>query len=323
MTLAGHLWTLLPHLRDRLWPPTPPPSRAWSTAVEGALGRVLLRGALHVPQGARDLVVLIHGLGGCASSSYLLRAAAVAARSGVASLRLSLRGAEGDGADLYHAGLASDLHVVLDSPALAGFERLYLLGYSLGGHLALAAASGEVTQPRLARVAAVCSPLDLALAQRGIDAPWAVLYRRNILRRLRVLHGAVAARHPDLPGDPQAVQDARTLRDFDAAAVVPRFGFAGVAEYYRQASVCHRLGHLQVPALLVAVREDPMIPAACIEACAAAAPGLTLAWLARGGHVHVPARVDLGWGAGTDPGALGPASLEMQLLAWLRCRGSQ
>lgn len=310
MRLSAHCWTVLPYLNDRLRPPIPPTATRWHTEIRSSLGPVPLRGFLHVPDGAREVVVLLHGLAGTASSTYLARAARAAAGAGVASLRLSLRGADGDGTDLYHAGLGSDLQAVVDHPALAGFERIFLWGYSLGGHIALRAATGDIVEPRLARVASVCSPLDLARAQQGIDAPAAAIYRRVILRKLRAAYAVVAARHPDLPGDPEGVRTTTTLRGFDAASVVPRFGFDSVDDYYRRASVGPRLGRLSVPALLVAVRDDPMVPAASIDPSARGVSGVELRWLGRGGHVHVPAKVDLGLGT--------PRSLESQVMDWLR-----
>lgn len=311
MTLAAHLWTVLPRLAAGVRPQTPPPSTPWSETLDGELGAVTLAGHLAEPEGARELILIVHGLGGCAASDYAVGASLAAQRAGVASLRVSLRGADGNGDDLYHAGLDGDLAWILARPSLARFVRVYLFGYSLGGHMALGAATRDDVDPRLAAVVAVCAPLDLAIAQQGIDAPAAKIYRHYILRHLRTLYARVAARHGTrLAGDPSAVAAARTLRAFDTAAVVPRFGFADADDYYRRASVAGRLGGLRVPARLVAVEDDPMVPSASIREAAASAPQLDLRWLPQGGHVHVPATVDLG----DRP----PGRLEDQLIAWLR-----
>lgn len=318
MGIDHHLWTVLPRLRAGFRPPAAPPDAPWSTSFEGDLGTVTLRGRLAVPakaavrangEAARDgLAVLVHGLGGSAGSDYMVRAAAAAHDAGIASLRVSLRGADGSGDDLYHAGLDRDIARILADPSLERFARIGILGFSLGGHVALRAATSDGLDARVTRVAAVCSPLDLAAAQRGIDRPVAKLYRAYVLRRLRGLYARVHERHPALPGDPSRVADARTLRDFDAAAVVPRFGFADVDDYYRRASVGPRLGRLRVRAMLVAVREDPMVRRDSIEPWSHE-PGLDIRWLDRGGHVHVPPKVELG---------LGPAApLEHQLVEWM------
>src|SRR5204863_9957312 len=125
MALRGHLWTLMPRLQRSLRSPRVRLGEAWScVVVDPVLGDVRLTGVLHVPEGAREAVVLVHGLGGSADSDYLRIAAAAAARTGMASLRLSLRGADGLGEDYYHAGLIDDLTAALRCSDLARFERL-------------------------------------------------------------------------------------------------------------------------------------------------------------------------------------------------------
>ena len=158
--------------------PAAGPSRPWSTAVEDPrLGRVRLSGRLHRVDGGSTLLVLVHGLGGSSESSYMLRTAAVAEGLGLSALRLSLRGADGRGEDLYHGGLSSDLAAVLASPELASFDRVLLFGFSLGGHLSLRFAT-EDEDPRLRAVAAACAPLDLERSVAAIDRPVGWLYRR-------------------------------------------------------------------------------------------------------------------------------------------------
>ena len=136
--LSGHLWTLSGRLRAALAPPAAPSARRWSTLLDDpAVGRVRLTGLLGGPEEADALLVLVHGLGGSASSPYLVTAAAAAARAGLATLRLDLRGSDRAGEDYYHAGLTADLVAALASPEAARFRRVLLAGYSLGGHLVL------------------------------------------------------------------------------------------------------------------------------------------------------------------------------------------
>src|SRR5699024_5863954 len=115
--------------------------------------------------------------------------------AGLSCLRVSLRGCDRSGEDFYHAGLTADLHAALASPELRPYRRLYLLGYSLGGHMALRLATEEA-DPRLAAAAALCAPLDLARSQQEIDAPRRAIYRRYLLENLKRIYAAVAARRP-------------------------------------------------------------------------------------------------------------------------------
>lgn len=313
--LSGHFWTLSGRLRALLAPPVPPPAVTWSTHLDDpATGRVRLTGLLGGPREAGCLLLLVHGLGGSVGSPYLVAAAAAAERRGLATLRLDLRGADRAGEDYHHAGLTADLAAALASPELARFPCLLLAGFSLGGHLVLRYLTEE-PDPRVRAGVAVCAPLDLAAGADAIDAPARWPYRRYLLNHLVEIYAAVAARRP-VPVPVARARQVRRLREWDDLVVAPRFGFRDAADYYARASVGPRLAELRRPALLVAARRDPMVPAATLDGVLAARPrslpGLELRWAERGGHVYFPAGLDLG--------LPGPPGLEGQLLGWLGAR---
>ena len=307
MSLSGHFWTVWPVVRHRVRPWAAPDSQPWSTTLhDPEVGEVYLTGRLTRADPKR-LLVLLHGLGGCHDSPYQHRAGEVAAQHGLSTLRLEMRGSDRRGADLYHAGLSSDVGVALASPELQSFESIYLLGFSLGGHLALHYATGEV-DPRLRAVAAVSSPLDLEATVTRFDEPGRALYQRHVLRGLKELYRAVAERR-DMPVPLERVLRVRGLREWDEMTVVPRFGFGDTATYYATASVGPRLHDLKRPALLVAGGGDPMVTADSVRR------GLTLSkhdlrveWIEGGGHVGFPPAISF-----SDA----PPGLDHQLLAWL------
>ncbi len=315
MSLSAHLWTVWPLVRVAVRPLKPPASVDWSAAVSDQhRGRVRLTGRLSVSSSdPSSLLILVHGLGGSADSRYLIRAARVAETLGLSSLRLHLRGADGGGEDFYHAGLSADLAAVVASPALREFTTLYLLGYSLGGHVVLKFAT-EVGDRRLRAAAAVCAPLDLERTVRAFDRPARWPYRRYVLSNLLSQYAEVAACR-SVPTPLAEVRRIRTLREWDRRTVVPRFGFRSPEDYYRRASVAARLDQLRLPALLVAAGGDPMVAADAIApALDRRGNHLEVRWV-RGGHVSFPADLDLGL-----PGSRG---LEPQVIRWLLANRSQ
>jgi predicted alpha/beta-fold hydrolase len=308
MAIAGHLWTVGPHLWARARP-SPSEGETWTAEFRGAEGRRIgLYGRLHRPPDAKRLLLLLHGLGGSPDSYYLWHAARAAHARGWATLRLGLRGAGDTGEDLYHAGLCEDLAAALAQPEFAAFETLAVWGFSLGGHIALHL--GLHTPPaRLAGIATVCAPLDLARGARAIDAPRAWVYRRSVLSGL-IENYAGLARTGAAPTPFERVQEIRTLREWDALTVVKRFGFGSVDRYYAEQSAGPRLGDLQCPTLFVASRGDPMVPFHTVEPWLEAAPAaLTLRVTRRGGHVGFPSDLDLDLGPTTG--------IEAQVLHWL------
>jgi hypothetical protein len=319
MKLGGHLWTIAPNLRHRVRPHRAPDGASWSTSFEDPrLGALTLRGVLSQPPAEastrrEDLVLLVHGLGGSPDSQYVVRAAQAAARAGLSSLRLALRGADRHGEDFYHAGLTADLEATLASPALAEFRRIYVLGFSLGGHTTLRYALAP-SDPRLRAVASLCAPLDLGAGAQAIDQPGAYAYRRYLLRGLLEIYEEVATRR-SVPTPLPVAREIATMREWDARTVVPRFGFTSADDYYTSMSVGPRLGELAVPALIVAAEHDPMVPAPTVRpALERPPPQATVRWLDRGGHVGFPRRalLDLDRPASGD--------LYDQLIGWLADR---
>ena len=294
---SGHAWTILPTLGGMLRKPVAPAPESWLTTLrDDRHGTIPLRGELRQPPGADRLVVLVHGLGGSHDSPYMRQAAGALHRRGLASLSLSMRGADRSGADVYHAGLTADLDAALASASLRDFAHLHILGFSLGGHLALrwAMHGGD---PRVRSVAAVCAPLQLEAAQQVLDHPRGALYRHYVLNSLKEHHAACAQVQRQVV-EPAAARRVRRFREWDELVVVPRFGFGSAADYYARMSVAPHLGALRVPSLLVLADGDPMIPPAVVAPWLPRAGGaLDVRWTRRGGHLGFPRDLDLGLGA--------------------------
>jgi len=182
-----------------------------------------------------------------------------------------------------------------------------VVGYSLGGHLALRW-STEVLDPRVQAMAAVCPPLDLLHCAQAIDRPAGSLYRGHILKQLKEIYAQVAARR-ELPTSVEDVRRVRSMIRFDDLTVAPRHGFSDARDYYTSMSVGGRLGEVRVPALIVEATDDPMVPAAGLRQFLDPLPAaVTVRWV-RGGHIGFPHDLDLGVSA--------PLGLESQVLGWL------
>lgn len=310
MAVAPHLWTVASRFKK---PPTPPAAEPWRRGLRDPdIGQIELSGLHRAEPGSRELLVFVHGIGGCAWTRYADRVAAEASWLGLSCFRFNLRGCDRRGGDYYHAGLSADLGWALSSPELSPYEKVYLLGYSMGGHIALHYAcqrADHVPDARLAAVAAVCSPLDLTRASVGIDRPLSWPYRRYVLRNLNEIYAAVAATR-SVPVAPALAARFRTLREWDEAVVAPRWGFRGAEDYYLRASVAPHLPQLGAPALLVAAERDPLVAADAVRPAALAAGArLDVRWVRSAGHVGFPGDLDLGFGV--------RVGLEGQALGWL------
>ncbi|MCH9646800.1 MAG: alpha/beta fold hydrolase [Deltaproteobacteria bacterium] len=305
MTVAGHLWTVSTRLRKAAAPQGRSP---WRVQVEDAqFGRVSLSGLYYPEPNSRTLVLAIHGLGGCAESHYMFRAAAAAKAAGWSCLSLNLRGADRRGEDYYHAGLIEDLEAALGSGELETYRNLFIVGFSLGGHTVLRWAAHR-QDPRVRAVAAVCAPVDLAASSSAFASIARLPYRRYVMARLKEIYRPVAARR-EVPLPLEQAEEIRTLREWDERIVAPRHGFQGAADYYRRMSVGPELAKIDLPALYVGAVADPMVPMRTVRpVLEGSGSGIQSVWTHRGGHMAFPQRLDLGFG--------GSGGLERQVLRW-------
>jgi len=308
MSWKGHFWTLGPFLRHTLLPPRVPEWKRWETSLEdGVVGTLQLSGRLTRSPGSDTIVVIVHGLGGSATSYYAKKAALAAAHAGLDSLRLNLRGADRDGGDYYHAGLTDDLSAALRSHALEGYDKILLLGYSLGGNMMLRYLADD-PDPRVSAAAAVCTPIDLKPSARAIDLPRGRFYRRHVLNGLKEIYENVAARR-DVPVPVAEAKRIDTFELWDERIIAPRHGFASAEDYWEKTSACNVLGEIRTPTLFIAAERDPMVLIDTVRPWLQNATSVRRIVTSHGGHVGFPQKVDLGLGSG--------GTVEDQVIRWM------
>jgi predicted alpha/beta-fold hydrolase len=209
-------------------------------------------------------IVVIHGLEGSSRAGYISSLAGAALKARFAVHRLNMRtcgGTEQLCRTLYHGGLTSDLLAVIRELRNEIHEPLHLVGFSLGGNVAvkLAAELGEQGPELLADVCAVSAPLDLAACSRRMAQGDNRIYQRRFVRRMRqrlCATGRYSA--PDLEG-------LTSVREIDNRITAPSFGFGDAANYYHTQSAVRYLDRLRVPILLIYSRDDTIVPCEIFE----------------------------------------------------------
>lgn len=308
---VGHVNTLKPYFERSLRSRPRPLTELFVTQVhDPVVGLVDVTGRW-LARDPRKVVVAIHGLGGSVMSGYLADALHAADQLEVSMLLLNCRGADRMNSDFYHSGLTADLGACLASPPLAAADDIFLLGYSIGGHIALSYGCRD-PDPRVRRIAAVCSPLQLGVVADDFDRPRFNIYRGHVMDGLKEIYTACYQRRPRgiLPEQARAIH---RIRDWDEQIVAPRFGFKNADDYYESESVGPSLGALAVESLYIGARFDPMVRAEHVEPFVNVSRRLKYVWDDRAGH--------LGFFPGFSLGLPGVSGLEFQVLSWL-LRGS-
>lgn len=259
----AHLMTLVPRYVPRDTSLAGLPQEARLFPVEP---QTQLQGFCHW-QGNRmasPTAILVHGLEGCSESQYMRGIAAKAYRAGFNVIRMNQRtcgGTEHLTPTLYNSGLSGDYRTILNELAHRdGLDRIWLIGYSMGGNLVLKA-GGELgqTEPALAGVAAVCPNIDPTACARALEEPHNFIYHRHFLTRLKTRLRRKAALFPG-KWDLSQLDRIATISEFDNRYTAHDGGYQDGADYYNRAGARHVLDAIAVPTLIITAQDDPFIP---------------------------------------------------------------
>lgn len=238
-------------------------------------------------------LLLLHGLEGSIASVYLLGTLAQAQARGWAADILIFRTCNGEmnrTRRLYHSGETTDLDFVVRRLVAAHpAQPLVLAGFSLGGNVLLKwlGEQGAGAPSSVLGAVAVSVPYDLERGSRRIERGFARIYGRHFLRTLRAKARTKLRAFPGI-FDPNALDRAHTLFDFDDAVTAPVHGFQNARDYYSRSSSIKFLAQVRRPTLLLSARNDPFLPPEVLDDVADVARSnscLQVEFHELGGHV--------------------------------------
>jgi uncharacterized protein len=240
-----------------------------------------------VSAGARRVAVVSHGLEGSAERAYVRGMARQLAGEGWDVVAWNLRGCSGEAnraRRLYHSGATEDLDAVVQH-LLPAYDRIALVGFSLGGNLTLKYLGEAERDPKVAAAAAFSVPVDLAASSEALARWRNGIYMAYFLRSLR---RKIRRKAEQFPGevDVAGLRGVRTFGQFDDRYTAPFHGFRDAADYWARSSSRPFLPSIRVPTLIVNAADDPFLAEACYpRAEASASDHLHLEVPAYGGHV--------------------------------------
>lgn len=266
--------------------------------------------------GARNLLVLFHGLEGSSRSHYALAFHACCQAAGMAYVVPHFRGCSGEinlAPRAYHSGDHQEIDWILRRLQAwwraRGGQQIVAVGISLGGNALLrwAEEQGDAAAELVSAVAAVCSPIDLREGGLAIGRGFnRLVYTRMFLRTMKPRALAKLRQFPGL-FDRASLMRARDLYEFDNVFTAPLHGFRDVEDYWARASAKPHLRSIRVPALVVNALNDPFVPATSLPLAHEVGKHVVLWQPRHGGHV--------GFASGRLPGHV--QHMPQQVLHWL------
>ncbi len=137
---------------------------------------------------------------------------------------------------------------------------------------------------------AVSTPIDLASCAEALGKPQNYIYKQRFLSRLMEKIRTRHAQAPDI-NTLEPLPKVRTIFDFDDYYTARLFGFGTAGNYYRTQSSNQFLEKIRVPTLVVAAKDDPLVPFEVYNHPAFTQnPHLRLVAVEHGGHIGFIAR---------------------------------
>lgn len=252
--------------KEQVWWLKGYPAIPWEERVFLGAEEVPLWGKWACPADAHGTIIINYGITGNTEQSwYAYLTAYKAYAQGWAVLVYDWRGhgktatlspvpsSDGwrEGAD--QVRLAQQL-VTLGCP-----EKVVVIGFSLGGQLALWGLKESLHNDGLIQAAAVLTPnLDSNRSLAHLESdPFGKLVEQKFAKELAAAAQQQAQHFPEAVS-PETVTRINSIRSFDREMVINYYGFATVEEYYDKAASLSFLHQLTLPYCIIYAADDPI-----------------------------------------------------------------
>lgn len=266
-------------------------------------------------QAGQRCALFVHGLGGDHQSTIVSRMAWKLFAQGVRAFRIDLRLC---GAALLscrwpnHAGRSLDVAEAAAFIAeLCPESPISVIGISMGGNITLQLLSklSETGYGTVDSGVAICPPIDI---KQTVDTRnWGNYFYEQYF--LNLLYTRFLKTRNNLHNGQRVTFKRRpmTVREHDENFTVPLCEFDSADQYYESASSCYGLAKINVPTLIIAARDDPLVPPEPLEN-ATLSSSTELVMTEKGGHLGFISRLgvddDTRW-------------VEWRIIEWLISRG--
>lgn len=238
--------------------------------------------------GSKKVVLLLHGLEGNSTSTYILGLRNLLNSNGydvVAMNHRSCGGRPNNLASSYHSGKTDDVKLVIDL-LQKSYSNLHLVGFSLGGNMALKYAGEQAENCPIATVCAISTPCDLAGSSSSLGRFENKIYLNRFLSQLIAKALAKTEKHPTIPLNVKAIKSSINFHDFDDSYTAPVHGFQSAADYYTKSSSKQFIPFITKPTLIINALNDSFLSESCYpHEEAQANQSVTLITPKYGGHV--------------------------------------
>ena len=211
-----------------------------------------------------SVIILSHGLEGDTSRQYIMGMVKNFNAHGFDCIAWNFRSCSGEmnqTKTFYHSGATDDLETVIKHSLSKDYDKIYLVGFSLGGNLTLKylGERGQNLYPEIQRAITFSVPLHLSSSSKKIGWLYTRRFNRSLINKIL----EKSQRFPEFQIDISNIAKIKTLKDFDDAYTSQLHGFIDAEDYYERNSSLYFLDKINIPALIINAQNDPFLSEEC------------------------------------------------------------
>ncbi len=218
--------------------------------------------------GSKTLVILMHGLEGDSHRPYIKGMVSALNDEHWDTLSLNFRSCSGEPNRLarsYHSGETEDITKIVDLAVTEHhYEFIHLIGFSLGGNVALkfVGEKGKQLPSACKSVIGISVPCELRDCSVQISKKGNKVYLNRFLKSLKEKVRLKSHLTKDVI-DLQKVLQSKDFFEFDHFYTAPVHGFSSGEEYWRLSSANRVLDQIKIPCLIINALDDSFLADSC------------------------------------------------------------
>ena len=188
--------------------------------------------------GSETVVLALHGLEGSSQSKYIISVLNYLNSQNIDGVSLNFRGCSGEDNNKpysYHSGKTDDVDLAITHLlSLNKYQNIFLLGYSMGGNIALKYMGTSKNIPiEVKGAAAISVPCDLGGSANALESLNNLLYQNMFMKTLKEKALMKLNKFPEANLNKETIEFAKTLKDFDNAVTAPLFGYINAEDSWQ------------------------------------------------------------------------------------------
>jgi len=218
--------------------------------------------------GSNTLVLAFHGLEGSSQSKYIISALNFLNSQNIDGAAINFRGCSGEDNNKpysYHSGKTDDVDLAISYLLSQNkYRNIFLLGYSMGGNIALKYMGTSKNLPsEIKGAAAISAPCDLKGSATALENLHNIVYQNMFMKTLKEKSLLKLKKFPKTNLNEEAILKSKTFRDFDNAVTAPLFGYKNADDYWKKNSSKQFISEINKPTLIINALDDSFLSENC------------------------------------------------------------